>query len=220
MARYFIDRSPWYSDNIRMVSQIPTKSGKVYEATVAVKKGTVHQEDLPDDYEGFKGQQRLFSREQEDPSEIDSAFSHSNMASRATIPVMLAHIYKQLHSEGHTFPMQAPHSLSKHSAPLAQHAVNAGLLIAPDNSDFDENTYEPVIKATNTISWLDKSFEWDKNDPSTYSKTLLRSGHREVPPERMLEAKNTLRQMMGRRAKPPKRQVAPPSPYTQQQLDV
>ncbi len=220
MAKYFTDRSPWYSSAIRMVSQVPTKGGKVYEAQVEVRKGTVHQEDLPDDYEVFKGQQRLFSREQEDPSEITAAFSHSNMASRATVPVMLAHIYKQLHSEGHTFPMQAPHSLSKHSAPLAQHAVNAGLLIPNDEADFDEDTYSPVIKATNNLSWNDKAYEWDINDPSTHDKTLLRSNHREVPPERMLEAKNTLRQMMGRREKPPKRQVVPPSPYTQQQLDI
>lgn len=212
----------------RMFSTVEGSSGKNYEAMVEVKPGQVEQINFPDKHSS-SGQQRLFTQETSEPAEIYSSFSHSNLAARATVPIMLAHIHKQLQRSGHDLPMQAPTSLSIHSAPLVRRGVRAGLIMPPDyDGDYTPEDIEASednddgILVTNTHDWNDGVYEWGEN--SRYGQTrsaFYTSEFKEVPDHEMSQTREDLRKMLNPNRQPKERKATRFSnPYQQLQFDL
>jgi hypothetical protein len=212
-----------------MFSTVEGSSGKNYEAMVEVNPGHVEQINFPDKHSS-SGQQRLFTQETSEPAEIYSSFSHSNLAARATVPIMLAHIHKQLQRSGHDLPMRAPTSLSTHSAPLVRRGVRAGLIMPPDydgNADFTPEDIEASednddgILVTNAHDWNDGVYEWGIN--SRYGQTrspFYTNDHKVVPEHEISQTREDLRKMLNPNRQPKKRKAtAVSTPHEQLRFD-
>lgn len=147
-----------------MQSLLPSSSGGYKTASVAVLPGRVRQENFPDSNTDVLNP-RLFRQHR--TSEVSTAFSHSNIGSRATVPVMLKHISEELKKPGYDETLEASRSLSRHSAPLVSHAVSKGL-VEPPQEQYDYGEYPGNyngILVTNPHTWEDEEQEQETDKP-------------------------------------------------------